>query len=223
MKRNVTMEEISDGKLYEINDLVKADCNDCMGCSSCCQGMGKSIILDPYDVFILSNELEMTFEELLSNYMELNVVDGIILPNLKMNETTDRCSFLNNKGRCSIHEFRPGMCRLFPLGRYYENNEFKYFLQVNECKNKNRSKIKVKKWLDMPEVVNHEKFVNEWHYFLLEIEKKLDSLTIKESKEINMNILNTFFIKSFNVNFYETFYNRIKDFNNKKVSALADT
>lgn len=29
MKRNVTLEEISDGNLYEANDMVKADCQDC--------------------------------------------------------------------------------------------------------------------------------------------------------------------------------------------------
>ena len=39
MKRNVTLEEISDGNLYEANDMVKADCQDCKGCSDCCQGM----------------------------------------------------------------------------------------------------------------------------------------------------------------------------------------
>ena len=29
MKRNVDMKDISDGKLYDLNDMVKADCNDC--------------------------------------------------------------------------------------------------------------------------------------------------------------------------------------------------
>ena len=29
MKRQVTMEEISDGRLYDANDMVKADCHDC--------------------------------------------------------------------------------------------------------------------------------------------------------------------------------------------------
>ena len=38
MKRQVTMEEISDGKLYTSNDLVKADCGDCEGCHACCTG-----------------------------------------------------------------------------------------------------------------------------------------------------------------------------------------
>ena len=29
MRREVSMEEISDGKLYDSNDMVKADCHDC--------------------------------------------------------------------------------------------------------------------------------------------------------------------------------------------------
>ena len=29
MRREVTLEEISDGRLYDANDMVKADCQDC--------------------------------------------------------------------------------------------------------------------------------------------------------------------------------------------------
>ena len=47
MLRDVKLEEISDGKLYGANDLVKADCHDCAGCCDCCCGMGESILLDP--------------------------------------------------------------------------------------------------------------------------------------------------------------------------------
>ncbi len=54
MKRQVTMEEISDGKLYTSNDLVKADCGDCEGCHACCTGMGSSIVLDPLDIVRIS-------------------------------------------------------------------------------------------------------------------------------------------------------------------------
>ena len=32
MKRNVELSEISDGRLYTANDMVKADCFDCQGC-----------------------------------------------------------------------------------------------------------------------------------------------------------------------------------------------
>ena len=54
MKRNVSLEEISDGRLYDENDMVKVGCSDCKGCSSCCRGMGESIILDPLDIWQLS-------------------------------------------------------------------------------------------------------------------------------------------------------------------------
>lgn len=54
MRREQTLEEISDGRLYDSNDMVKADCHDCEGCCDCCQGMGDSVILDPFDVHRLS-------------------------------------------------------------------------------------------------------------------------------------------------------------------------
>ena len=60
MRREVSMEEISDGKLYDSNDMLKADCHDCQGCHDCCTGMGDSVILDPLDVFRLSVNLGKT-------------------------------------------------------------------------------------------------------------------------------------------------------------------
>ena len=139
MRRNIDINEISDGNLYGPNDMVKADCGDCKGCSDCCRGMGESIVLDPYDIWRLTTGLHLSFEELLADKVELNVFDGMILPNLKMHEDTDACAFLNEEGRCSIHSIRPGICRLFPLGRFYEDGGFQYFLQIHECKNQNRT------------------------------------------------------------------------------------
>ena len=174
MKRNVSLEEISDGRLYTSNDMVKADCGDCEGCSACCHGMGESIILDPLDIYRLTTNLEMSFEALLSQYIELNVVDGVILPNLRMAGPNEACGFLDRNGRCSIHAHRPGICRLFPLGRYYEDGGFKYFLQTHECKKENRTKVKVKKWIDTPNLKQYESFVADWHNFLMKMEERVE-------------------------------------------------
>ena len=84
MKREVDLNEISDGRLYSSGDMVKVDCHDCEGCSACCQGMGNSIILDPMDLWRLQLGKKENFDTLLANYLELNVVDGMVLPNLKM-------------------------------------------------------------------------------------------------------------------------------------------
>ena len=84
MKREVDLNEISDGRLYSSGDMVKVDCHDCEGCSACCQGMGNSILLDPMDLWRLQLGKKENFDTLLANYLELNVVDGMVLPNLKM-------------------------------------------------------------------------------------------------------------------------------------------
>ena len=40
MRREVTLEEISDGKLYDANDMVKADCQECKGAVTAVRGWG---------------------------------------------------------------------------------------------------------------------------------------------------------------------------------------
>lgn len=194
MIREVDLQEISDGKLYTANDLVKAGCNDCAGCSACCRGMGNSIVLDPLDMHRLCQGLSLPPEEVLSRALELHVVDGLILPNLKMAGAEEACAFLNEEGRCSVHPYRPGICRLFPLGRVYEEESFRYFLQTDECKKENRTKVKVKKWLDVPDVAVYERFVCMWHFFLKRMGELLASGNEEEQKQMNLYLLRLFFL-----------------------------
>lgn len=215
MKRQVDLKDISDGKLYGLNDMVKTDCNDCEGCFACCTGMGRSVILDPLDIHRLSVYLNRTMEELLIDKIELNVADGVILPNLKMSGEEERCAFLNEKGRCSIHPYRPGLCRLFPLGRYYSNHEFQYFLQIHECRKENKSKIKVRKWIDTPDLKNNQRFIICWHDLLIEIEEKIqNSRSETAAKELNMRLLQHFFLRPYSggADFYMQFWERLERF-----------
>lgn len=216
MKRNITLEEISDGRLYGVNDMVKADCHGCAGCSDCCSGMGNSVILDPLDMYRLEKGLGKGFEVLLQeDKIELNVVDGCILPNMKMTGQKEACAFLNEQGRCSIHAFRPGICRLFPLGRYYENGDFKYMLQVHECPAKNRSKVKVSKWIDTPQQEKNHAFICRWHYLLNDVEEAVGGCEDEESaKWINMALLQIFYLEEYEPeqDFYEQFHERYERF-----------
>lgn len=214
MRRNCNLDEISDGRLYEHSDLVEASCNGCKGAAACCHGMGKSIILDPLDICRLTNNLNTTLEGLLTDKLELNVVDGIILPNLRMAGTAEQCAFLNEQGRCLIHACRPGICRIFPLGRYYENHGFKYFLQVNECSNHCKTKVKISNWIDTPDLPYYEKFLTDWHYFLKDAEDIIKNAgDEKLIKDMNMYILNSFYIREYdkNTDFYSQFEKRLSE------------
>ena len=212
MKRNVDFNEISDGKRYKLEDMVRADCAGCAGCSACCRGMGNTVVLDPYDVYRLVSGTGMSLEQLLQKHLELNVVDGIILPNLKMAGDREACAFLNEEGRCSVHSHRPGICRLFPLGRIYEDGTFHYFLQVHECQKGNRSKVKVKKWIDTPDAKRYDSYINQWHYFL----KDLQQIAAEDeegtaAKTISMYVLKQFYLTPFQAeaDFYGQFERRM--------------
>lgn len=210
----VNLQEISDGKLYSLNDMVKVGCHDCAGCSDCCRDMGQSILLDPYDVFRLTKNLHVTFQELMQGRIELHVEDGLILPNLKMTEDANPgCSFLNEQGRCSIHGFRPGICRLFPLGRSYEEDKLRYFLLLDACPIPNKTKMKVGKWLGMPQPVSYEKFLITWHNFVKGMRVVLAEHAEDEgyTKMLTVKFLEIFYLKPYETeDFYGEFQSRLE-------------
>ncbi len=213
MERYVSMEEISDGKRYKSNDMAKLGCNECEGCSACCHDVGDSILLDPWDIYMLETNLSAGFEELLGKYLELKVFQGIILPHMILDSQTG-CRFLDQNGRCRIHAFRPGFCRLFPLGRIYENGTFSYFLQVNECKKEHRSKVKISKWLGIPQLSAYETYICQWHGLTKSFQELAEKMEEQELKKWNMCLLQNFFAEKYkDTDFYGQFqirYEKVK-------------
>ena len=214
MLRDVSMEEISDGKKYTRHDMARLGCNDCKGCSSCCEEMGDTIILDPLDVYRITSFLNCDFNSIIGTYLDIRVVDGVCLPGIKMNDITGACGFLK-EGRCSIHTIRPGICRLFPLGRAYEDESFYYFLQKDECKVKNRSKVKIDKWIGEADIASYEEFALRWHNFLVHLRNMVSDMDDHEEiRALSMAVLSNFYVAGYDVNrdFYEQVYERIESY-----------
>ena len=219
MERNVSFEEISDGKRYKNSDIVKIGCNDCSGCSSCCENMGGLITLDPYDIHRMAIGLSLLTEvndaessiisSLFSSNIALIADRGVVIPTLKMDEKTGKCTFLNENGRCSIHDYRSGVCRLFPLGRIYEDNSFSYFIQKDECPHPNKTKVKIKNWMGTKDINKYEKYICDWHFFIRDIQEYAKSSSEEEMTQVNNVLLKMFFITPYNDEFYEDFYSRL--------------
>ncbi len=227
-------EAIENAKLYEINDMVKIGANDCLGCHACCQGMGESIVLDAYDIWQLETHLHTTFAGLLQETVALHVSDGLILPSLKMQASKEQCGFLTTEGRCGIHDFRPGLCRLFPLGRHYEDGKLFYFLLEGACPVSQHTKMKVKKWLSVPDSRKYEEFLVTWHDLRKGLQTKLTAVLEQEEgevlkgdgsvpdietekmewvKKVNMNLLHIFYELPYEPeDFYGQFAMRMRAF-----------
>ncbi len=230
MYRDQSIEEIYDGKFYGINDLAKIGCDGCRGCSACCRGMGGSIILDPLDVHRLATGLGTEPAALLQEHgevlpgsdeavvcparMELGMVDGLILPNLRLTGADEGCTFLNGEGRCSVHSLRPGVCRLFPLGRYYDGSgDYTYIVQAGECPYPVKSKVKIRKWIDMPDYPRYHAFVLRWHAFQKAMQRRVAEGSPEETRALCIRILQIFYLQPYPKDgFYEEFERRLASF-----------
>ena len=194
MERYVDLQEITDGKTYGENDMVRVGCNGCRGCSACCEDMEDTIVLDPLD---------------------LHVQGGLILPSLKMDGQTGKCTFLGGDGRCTIHAVRPGFCRISPLGRYYEDGDYTYILQIHECPAPNKTKVKLKRWIDTPRLAENRAFINAWH----RLQKELQARIKTAGDDVTARNLNLFFLRTF----YRTPYDGARDFYEQFAERMGET
>lgn len=204
----------TDGQFYTANDMVRANCMDCKGCHACCEAMGDSIVLDPYDLYQL-NVLGHDFQSLLQNgKIALHVEDYMILPHMNMDNTSNCCGFLDDRGRCSIHANRPGICRLFPLGRDFQEGELSYILLKDACKNDSRSKVKVDKWIGVNGFKQYETFVKGWHDFRREMGVLLAEASEQEVQTMSQYLLQLFYMTPYTDNFYPEIQLRMEKIRN---------
>lgn len=209
MKQQRTLEEISDGKIYDISDKVKADTRGCDGCSACCHGVGDLVMLTPFDIFEIVRAAGQDFEALMEDKMTWREEKKVLLPYLKMQEGTEKCSFLNDKGRCTIHSSRPNICRLFPLGRVYQGNDFKYFLQVNNCKKPQLEEVTVSEWIGISDYENNKAFLLAWHELVKALQFRMKFVYDEEMiKDLNELMHKNFYgeLSKITGDFYEAFF-----------------
>ena len=115
--------------------------------------------------------------------------------------------------------------RLFPLGRYYEENGIKYFIQIHECARKERGKIKIKKWLGIANLKAYEDYIWKWHGFLKDCENAIFGLDDKNRNILTLYVLRSFFEAPYRADdengFYEEFSVKMEEVR-KKLDGLKD-
>ena len=175
---------------------------------SCCIGWGIDIDEDTRAYY---SGIEGTFGKRLRDALETDE-EGVV--GFKLRED-GWCPFLNEKGRCNIHAIRPGICRLFPLGRCYDGEGgFQYFLQIYECKKEPKSKVKIKNWLGVEEIGRYENFVAQWHYFQKDARKVLEGISQEALvKKLHLYLLTLFYQKPYDGkrDFYSQFEQRLQE------------
>ena len=127
MKRTIRIAG-SDAVALGPSDPIQLSCGTA-GCSSNCCANGPHIILNPYEIALICRAAGMSYEDLL-DIVETDRVNGFPLVMLPRDPA---CHFWTETG-CRIYEARPLACRLFPLGRVFENgHSFIVLPDRNRC------------------------------------------------------------------------------------------
>ena len=73
-----------------------------------------------------------------------------------------------------------------------------------------KTKVKVKKWIDVEEPEKNKKFILDWHYYLLSLQEEAKTMDDAALKAMNMELLTRFYLTPYDGNrgFYEQFNER---------------
>lgn len=208
MIRAMDIKQLEEMKRLSSNDMARILCDDCKGCSQCCRTVGDTILLDPYDIYNLCKCLSTDFAGLMNEgRIALGCSDGLVMPHLNIRPSDEGCTFLNREGRCTIHDYRPGLCRLYPLGRIYrEDGGFDYYIQEGECPYPAKTKVRVSKWLGIEGIDRYEAYIRSFHEEIKNTHQRMKDNPDSE-KNITVDFLTRYYVIPYSLeqDFYEQF------------------
>ncbi len=171
----------------------------CLQCGNCCRNR-TDILLMPYDIFRMSKHLQMETIDFFYKYCEVYLGGETKVPIVRLlpKAHNNVCPLLH-KGLCRVHEAKPTVCALYPLGRFSSSakgSETKYFTQNVTCGGKGEFHT-LSQWLSKFDVEKSNITFKLWYDFIFSVQGKM--------KKHHENIKSTAFdnlSKLFLVNIY---------------------
>lgn len=158
-----------DIEIYRKNELKPEDTFhfECEMCGSCCRNRSEPILVTGADIYRMARALGIT----MMNAVEDNTVGYIgessHMPVLVLKERLDGSCRLLRKGRCMVHQDKPAVCALYPLGRFYDfqDDSFHYFVNPVTCQpnRKDGKSWTLQEWLDEFKIEETEKMTRVWN------------------------------------------------------------
>lgn len=160
----------------------------CRGCGKCCKNR-EDILLTSRDLFKIARYLDTTPGDIIEEYCDCYVGHDSRFPLVRLLPCgiNKACPFLMGR-RCQIHECKPVVCALFPVGRILaikeepkegEEPEYSagYILQPTDCGSITRTHT-VRQWLEKFGIPADDEFYSEWNAAMMHI-----SMTMRKMEE----------------------------------------
>ena len=166
----------------------------CRRCGKCCIHQ-ETIIFNARDIYNIAKKKGMTVQEVVNAYTEAYIGRNSHIPivHLLSNGPKGACPLLEN-GRCSVHDCKPTVCALFPLGRVIIGEKFgepiedldslqvKYMLNEHSCGSAKRVNT-VRSWLAKFGIPENDEFYLLWNKVLMSLTSavmKLEEAKVSE-------------------------------------------
>lgn len=142
------LQEIMDS-VMEPEDTFRFSCNMC---GNCCRCRSKPINVTGFDIFRLAQGLGITPKEIVNKYLRPEIGRDSKVPIFLLEERLDgSCKFLR-KGSCTVQNFKPLVCAVYPLGRFYNSlNEKIYYMRRHipiKCGGLNGKEWSLREWIE---------------------------------------------------------------------------
>ena len=172
----------------------------CRRCGKCCIHQ-ETIIFNARDIYNIAKKKGMTVQEVVNAYTEAYIGRNSHIPivHLLSNGPKGACPLLEN-GRCSVHDCKPTVCALFPLGRVIigakfggpiedlDNLQVKYMLNEHSCGSAKRVNT-VRSWLARFGIPEHDEFYLLWNKVLMSLTPAIMKL---EEAKVSEPVLSMF-------------------------------
>ena len=147
---------------------------ECKMCGQCCTRRDEAIILSGVDIYYASKELGITINEFMKKYIHAHIGSRSRVPVITLKENSDgKCSLMADN-KCSVHNNKPTVCAIYPLGRMQDNDEHIYFIQPMDCPGIFTTKEQtLKEWLDRFDIEKKSEESKLWYKTQVKITKFL--------------------------------------------------
>lgn len=176
----------------------------CRRCGKCCKHQ-HTILFNSRDIFNIARKLHMSPKYIIDMYAETYIGSASRIPVVHMvpRGQNEVCPFLQD-GLCSIHDCKPTVCALFPLGRVVVNKtelegreedrspevefEVKYMLNDIDCGSRKQVHT-VRDWLARFGIPEQDEFFMLWSKLTITLHGMISNLEKHSVSEDTLNML----------------------------------
>ena len=187
---------MSDMKFVRSKDQIPFQCHLC---GKCCRNVENEVMIEPLDAYRLARFLReknsgqiQSVRDVYVWFAHLATLEDVF-PIYLLNTTgpEDACVFLE-KGRCSVYEARPRVCRLYPFGAQpgERGKDFTFYQCLDShAAHFNGPRVKIEDWMYENFTKEDRAFLTEEGTFMPRLGKLLCQLTPRQKGRLSCMVL----------------------------------